>query len=71
MEQVNDKELLEKNWRSDLGFAAYYCYKCKDERMNVAIFEKLVEVDAKLGITPAEQLFDCLEYTARLDVIKV
>ena len=52
---MNDKELLEKKWRSGLGFAAYYCYKCDDEQMDNQIFEKLVELDAKLGITATKQ----------------
>ena len=76
MEQVNDKELLEKNFfddwgESDGGFAAYYCYKCKDEQMNVDIFEKLVELDAKLGVTAAAQLYYCLKFTRRPEIIKV
>ena len=73
MEQVNEKELLEKNWGSDSGFAAYYCYKCymNDEQMNVEIFKKLVDLDAKLGITATKQLYYCIRYTTRLDIIKV
>ena len=75
---MNDKELLEKNFRdykdrSKGGFAAFYCskYKYNDEQMNVEIFENLVELDAKLGITATKQLLLCFGYTARLDIVKV
>ena len=52
---MNDKKLLEKNWRFDRGFSAYYRYKCKNEQMDGQIFEKLVELDAKLGIKATKQ----------------
>ena len=70
MEQVNDKELLNKHYPDD-GFAAYYCKKCEDEQMDVQIFKKLVELDAKLGITAVEQLHSCLKYTTKLYIIQV
>ena len=46
---------MEKKLRFRLGFSAYYRYKCDDEQMNNQIFEKLVERDAKLGITATKQ----------------
>ena len=70
MDQVNDYELLA--WITGRsGFAAYYCKKCEDKHMDVEIFEKLVELDAKLGITATKQLYYCIRYTSRLDIIKV
>ena len=59
-----------------VGYAHYYLVKCwnKSELRNnadVAIYKQLLEIDAKLGTTQSEQLFGCVFYSLRIDLIKV
>ena len=59
-----------------VGYAHYYLQKCwnKSEFKNnadVIIYKKLLEIDAKLGTTPSEQLRWCLAYSPRKDLIEV
>ena len=67
-------ELRQKyNW---VGYAHYYLGQCHDdsELMNEAeteIYRKLLEIDSKLGTTQTEQLFRCVFYSVRMDLIKV
>ena len=73
-DQVNEYEELSKNnW---VGFANVYLERCKKEsktgdEIDFEMYAKLVELDAKLGVTSSEQLFLCLRYTTRWDIIKV
>ena len=73
-EEVNEYEDLRRN--GFVGFAQEYLGRCEmksnsEDEIDVKVYDKLVELDTKLGTTAAEQLFDCLVYTLRLDVIKV
>ena len=73
-EQVNEYEELRKNnW---VGFTNVYLERCKKEsktgdEIDIEIIAKLFELDAKLGTRSSEQLFLCLRYTTRWDIIKV
>ena len=65
--------LRNRNW---VGFAHIYLNRCnKDSEIeNIAdtqVYSKLVELDSRLGTTATEQLFECLWYTIRLDILKV
>ena len=67
------ENLRKKGW---VGFAHVYFYRCKKESKseNMAdaeLYEKLVELDTRLGTTASEQLYWCLKYSLRLDLIKV
>ena len=42
-----------------------------DEKIDVEVYARLVELDTKLGTRTSEQLFLCLFLTTRLDIIKV
>ena len=58
------------------GFAVIYLNRCykeskTDEEINIHVYTKLLELDARLGTTASEQLFYCVKYTQRLDLIKV
>ena len=59
-----------------VGYAQYYLGRCWDEselknKADVSIYKQLLEIDSKLGTTQSEQLFQCVFYTVRIDLIKV
>ena len=57
------------------SFAAYYLDQCgeakSEDEIDIQVYTQLVEVDSRLGISAAEQLFACLCRTTRWDIIKV
>ena len=60
----------------DAGYAFYYLHKCWNEsemrnEADMSIYRQLVDIDSKLGTNAALQLFGCLLFTTRWDVIKV
>ena len=59
-----------------VGYANYYLQKCWDKselknKADVSIYKQLLEIDAKLGTTQSEQLFWCVFYSLRMDLIQV
>ena len=59
-----------------VGYGNYYLEKCWDEselknKADVAIYKQLLEIDSKLGTTQSEQLFWCVFYSLRMDLIQV
>ena len=77
-EQVTDNEEVTKRNAEGafIGYAEQYLDRCNiesksDKIKDVRVYSKLVELDAKLGTMTAEQLFYCLLYTLRWDIIKV
>ena len=59
-----------------VGYANYYLKKCWDKselknKADVAVYKQLLEIDSKLGTTQSEQLFKCVFYSLRMDLIKV
>ena len=59
-----------------VGYAHYYLRVCWDKselknKADVTIYKQLLEIDAKLGTTQSEQLFWCVFYSLRIDLIKV
>ena len=59
-----------------VGYANYYLKHCYDEselrnKADIEIYKILLEIDAKLGTTSTEQLFWCVFYSVRMDLIKV
>ena len=59
-----------------VGYVQYYLFTCWDKselknNADVAIYMQLLEIDAKLGTSQTEQLFWCLTYSPRMDLIKV
>ena len=71
---MTEYEKLRKTWF--VGFANVYLWRCDQESKeeNIAdakLYEKLVELDTRLGTTASEQLYWCLYYTTRWDIIKV
>ena len=76
-EQVNEYESLRK--KDYVGFADVYLKRCEEEfessefnyEIDEKMYTKLVKLDTRLGTTAGEQLFWCLYYTTRLDIIQV
>ena len=66
--------LREKNgW---VGYADYYLGYCYDDselinNAEIEIYKKPLEIDAKLGTTQTEQLFECVFNSVRMDIMKV
>ena len=59
-----------------VGYAHSYLQECwnKSELKNkadVTIYKQLLEIDAKLGTTQSEQLFKCVFFSLRMDLIQV
>ena len=59
-----------------VGYAEYYLKACWDEselknKADVTVYKQLLEIDSKLGTTQSEQLFECVSYTLRMDLIMV
>ena len=58
------------------GYGTYYLIICWDNfellsKADLTIYKQLREIDAKLGTTQTEQLFECVLFSARFDLIKV
>ena len=59
-----------------VGYAEYYLQACWNEselknKADVTIYKQLLEIDSKLGTSQSEQLFKCVFFTVRIDLIKV
>ena len=59
-----------------VGYAHNYLQQCWNEseltnKADVAIYKQLLEIDAKLGTTQSEQLYECVFNSLRIDLIKV
>ena len=59
-----------------VGYANHYLKECWNEselknKADVSIYKQLLEIDSKLGTTQSEQLFKCVFYSLRIDLIKV
>ena len=59
-----------------VGYANVYLQKCWDQselrnKADSTIYKQLLEIDAKLGTTQTERLFECVSNSLRIDLIKV
>ena len=59
-----------------IGYAHMYLRRCNEESksnddIDIDVYKTFVELDTKLGVTDSEQLFRCLIFTSRLDIIQV
>ena len=74
MDQVeHDDKVRELGY---VGYADFYLQKCSNKselrnKADVKIYKQLLEIDAKLGTTQSEQLFECVFHSLRIDLIKV
>ena len=42
-----------------------------NDKIDKEVYTKLVELEKRLGIKASKQLYECLKYTTRSDIIKV
>ena len=73
-EQVDTYGELNKD--EYVGFADAFLRLCEtesksDQQIDIQAYAKLVELDSKLGTSAAEQLFMCVYYSPRLELVKV
>ena len=59
-----------------IGYAHYYLQQCYDKselvnKADVTIYNQLLAIDSQLGTTQTEQLFKCVYWSVRIDLIKV
>ena len=71
---MNEYEELRET--GSAGFANLYLWRCKqesksDNEIDIQVYDKLVQLDSKLGTTASEQLTCCIVYTTRSDIIEV
>ena len=71
---MNEYEELRKAGAT--GFAHTYLNKCdkelkSDNEIDIQVYNKLAQLDSKLGTTASEQLTCCLYFTTRSDIIQV
>ena len=57
-------------------FSDVYLISCRKEfgsgvKIDVEVYKKLLELDTRLGRSVSDQLFNCLSFTTRPDIIKV
>ena len=58
------------------GYAHYYLNACWNEselknKADIEIYKQVLDIDAKLGTSQSEQLFECVTCSVRIDLIKV
>ena len=58
------------------GYAHYYLKESYDDselinKAEIEIYKKLLEIDSKLGTAQTEQLFACVMFSLRMDLITV
>ena len=77
---LNFEEWKDYDWileeTDDYGYAEYYLHKCwndlkKINEADATVYQRLVDIDSKLGIELSDQLYCCLFSTTRWDIIKV
>ena len=59
-----------------VGYADAYLRLCEaksksDNEIDIQAYANLVQLDSKIGTTAAEQLFMCVYYSPRLNLVKV
>ena len=59
-----------------IGYAHIYLSRCKkesksDDEIDIQVYSQLVKLDSRLCTKTTEQLFECVYYTQRLDLVKV
>ena len=73
--ELKDYDWIIKN-SSAYGYAGYYLRNCWNEsklinEADVEVYRRLVDIDTNLGTELHKQLWKCLHWTTRWDIIKV
>ena len=58
------------------GYAHYYLEKCQIDskvtnEVDATVYQNLINIDTVLGLDASQQLYACLNWTDRWDIIKV
>ena len=53
------------------GYVEYYLDSKVTKKVNATVYKKLINIDTVLGTDASQQLFGCLYWTDRWDIIKV
>ena len=74
-EMWKDYDWIKKTTK-DVGYADYYLVRSwndskKINEADATVYQKLVDIDTRIGTKLSEQLFCCLCWTTRWDIIKV
>ena len=65
------QECVESKSDNKINLHGYIVKSNSDERIDIQVYTKLVQLDSRLGTTASEQLAKCLLLTSRSDIIKV
>ena len=77
IDDIHDRFGYEEARKDDFsGFATVYLKACWNENelennANRDIFKQLMQIDTKFGTTDSELLMECIQYSLRMDLIKV
>lgn len=77
IDDINDRKGYEEARKEDFsGFATVYLKTCWNEyelenKANSDIFQQLRRIDKKFGTTESAVLMECIQYSLRMDLIKV
>ena len=71
---MNEYEEIRK--AGGAGYAHVYLNRCHKESktedgIDVEVYTKLVAIDSRIGTTASEQLYQCIRFTTRSDIIEV
>ena len=77
MNNINETvgyDLIKKN--GGVGFAKVYLYRCYNKtslinEADVGLYQELVQLDSRFGTTQTEQLWGCVQYALKIDLIQV
>ena len=75
-EEWKDHDWIKKDSGGKAGYAGYYIRGCvNDSKMineaDATIYQRLIDIDTKLGTEFSVQLYLCLLWTTRWNIIKV
>ena len=74
-EEWKDYDWIKKIY-GDFGYAGYYLIRSRNESTMIneadsTVYKRLVDIDTTLGTELYKQLWGCIDYTIRWDIIKV
>ena len=75
-EEWKDHDWIKKVSGGMAGYAGYYFVRCVNHsnminEADATIYQRLIDIDTKLGTEFSVQLYLCLLWTTRWDIIKV
>ena len=65
------QECVDSKSEDEINLQAYVVKSKSDDKIDIQVYTTLVQLDSKLGTTSSEQLFWLLNFSLRLDLLKV